>query len=45
VTRLSGPPKESIKFSLEIDATDQLEKNNSVAAESTMQGALYASNN
>ncbi len=42
VTRLTGPPKESIKLSLEIDAADQLEKNNSIAAELGIYPALSA---
>ena len=39
VTRLSGPPKESIKLSLEIDAADQMEKDK---AESGIYPALSA---
>jgi hypothetical protein len=42
VTRLTGPPKESIKLSIEIDAADQLEKNDSVAARMGIYPALSA---
>jgi len=31
VTRLSGPPKETITVSIEVDATDQLEQNDTLA--------------
>ncbi len=42
VTRLTGPPKESIKLSIEIDAADQLEKNDSIAATMGIYPALSA---
>lgn len=42
VTRLTGPPKESIKLSIEIDAADQLEKNDPVAATMGIYPALSA---
>jgi len=32
VQRLTGPPEETIKVEVEIDATDQLEKNDAIAA-------------
>jgi hypothetical protein len=38
--RLKGPPVETIKLEAEIDATDQLAKNNSVAAEFGIQPQL-----
>ena len=38
--RLKGPPVETIKLDAEIDATDQLNKNNSVAAQYGIQPQL-----
>ena len=38
--RLKGPPVETIKLEAEIDATDQLDKNNSVAAQHGIQPQL-----
>ncbi len=38
--RLKGPPTETIKLDAEIDATDQLDKNNSIAAEHGIQPQL-----
>lgn len=40
--RLSGPPEESIKLSIEVDATDQLERGDPVAAGSGVYPALAA---
>ena len=42
VTRLSGPPKETITVSIEIDATDQLEQNDPLAAASGIAPTLAA---
>lgn len=42
VTRLTGPPKESITLSIEIDAADQLEMNNATAAAMGIYPALSA---
>jgi hypothetical protein len=40
--RLSGPPKETITLSVEIDATDQLEENNTLAVVSGVTPTLAA---
>lgn len=40
--RLTGPPKETITVSIEIDATDQLEQANSVAVSSGIHSTLAA---
>lgn len=40
--RLSGPPKETITLSMEIDATDQLEENNTLAVASGITPTLAA---
>jgi hypothetical protein len=40
--RLSGPPEESIKLSIEVDATDQLERGDPVAQASGVYPALAA---
>jgi hypothetical protein len=40
--RLSGPPEESIKLSIEVDATDQLEQGDPVAQASGVYPALTA---
>jgi hypothetical protein len=42
VMRLSGPPEETIKLSVEIDATDQLERGDATAARSGVYPALAA---
>jgi len=42
VMRLSGPPEESIKLSIEIDATDQLERGDPTAEGSGVYPALSA---
>ena len=42
VMRLSGPPEESIKLSIEIDATDQLERGDATARQSGIYPALAA---
>lgn len=42
VTRLTGPPKETITLSIEIDAADQLEKNDSTTAAMGIYPALSA---
>lgn len=42
VTRLTGPPKESITLSIEIDAADQLEVSNPLATELGIYPALSA---
>lgn len=42
VYRLTGPPKETISLTVEIDATDQLEKNNSQALADGIHPALAA---
>lgn len=42
VTRLSGPPKETITVSIEVDATDQLEENNALARASGIAPTLAA---
>jgi hypothetical protein len=40
--RLTGPPKETIRLSVEIDATDQLEKQDPIAARTGVYPALSA---
>jgi len=42
VTRLSGPPKETITVSIEVDATDQLEQNDALAIASGIGPTLAA---
>jgi hypothetical protein len=42
VTRLSGPPKETITVSIEIDATDQLEQNDVLAVATGIAPTLAA---